>query len=751
MALDIDTVFRDNVIKGDIHSGTHEPDKAEIRSLLKALTGSSTAPAVVKQTKAALDLVTPASETYGGLVLNDPDPTKNGSYYRDSAAWVKGRGFPDTFALLTSVGGTANAITASTEAGVNPADVLCLLLPDPPGTNTSSAVTITLNSGSPESVKAASGANLAIGDIIEGVGTLFFRVGSEWRQLFSSATGATFDHQGDWDSGTTYTESQLVTGSNGNWYQLKDPSSLNDDPVGSVTGAWLQVLAGAALANGAITEPKYATGSVSTRALAAGAVTLEKLSADVASSFGVIPVATRTALAALDIAVHDLADLTEVWREGRFRLRLVADLSAAEAAALAVDDQEGVFVASTDDTDYVWQRIYCGALNVNWFGVPGDLSISKTDTYAFLDDCWYVALELGHDIYHPAGIYDCGENNFPYRQKSAPVALLDCKYITIFGDGPNTILRTESVGGADVIQLYGMKNLTLRDFRITSNVSGSAFGSNGISIVGGFDNIEILDLLIGPCRSLDKTTYVDGGKALTFQSEAATLECGRVRARYTAQFCAQAFGYESNLVNMQGKRVSVDIDVMAERCGTGVLFVAAEASGAVPSGFQSGVRVKAHLTNCQNYIVLNRAHGIEIDATLSDNAGAASLKATDFWGSFYNASTYTSTSGLSVLYAKNSKVSVRGDAGLCQYVASIGATTPGSSGLTGNTQFCQFDVDITGTPSVSYYNDPQVSGAAMTSCFVYLGGRDTGIAIPASWTAAAAANKVFVGPTQVVT
>lgn len=123
MALDIDTVFRDHVVKGDIHSGANEPDKAEIRALLKALTGASSSPAVVKQTKAALDLVTPASETYGGMVLNDPDPTKNGLYYRSSATWVKGRGFPDTFASA-AFSGTSSAQTMTLEAGVNPADVL---------------------------------------------------------------------------------------------------------------------------------------------------------------------------------------------------------------------------------------------------------------------------------------------------------------------------------------------------------------------------------------------------------------------------------------------------------------------------------------------------------------------------------------------------------------------------------------------------------------------------------------------------
>src|SRR5690606_10175786 len=162
-----------------------------------------------------------------------------------------------------------------------------------------------------------------------------------------------------------------------------------------------------------------------------------------------------------------------------------------------------------------------------------------------------------HDIYHPAGVYDCGEANFPYRQKMLPgdlTALMDCKGITICGDGPNTILQTTSAGGADVIQLLGMKNLTLRDFAIKSfhtvkpPADASHAGSNGISLVGGFDDIDILDLEIGPLAWIDKSgfnTSLDGGKALTFQSEAATLDCGRVYARYKAKFCAQGFGYES--------------------------------------------------------------------------------------------------------------------------------------------------------------------------------------------------------------
>lgn len=257
MALDIDTVYRDNVIKGDIHSGANDPDKADIRALLKSLFGAASSPAVVKNTRAALDLITPVSENYGGRVLNDPDPSNNGEYYRSGGGWVRGRGFPDTFALLIDVGGTANAITASVGPGVDPGNILCVLLPNPPGTNSAAAVTLAIE-GEVYQIKAASGANLAIGDIVDGVGTLFFKVGAEWRQLFSSTTGATFDHQGPYSGVIAYTEGQVVTGSDDAWYQLKVASASDDDPVTSVTGNWLKIFDGSGLSDGSVTNAKVA-------------------------------------------------------------------------------------------------------------------------------------------------------------------------------------------------------------------------------------------------------------------------------------------------------------------------------------------------------------------------------------------------------------------------------------------------------------------------------------------------------------
>src|SRR5690606_10366111 len=106
---------------GNPGSGEYEPEKPRIRALLRQIEASG-GQSVTRGTLAQLNAVTPPTENYGGVVLNDPNPANSGYYYRNSGAWVKGRGFPDTFADLT-LSGSANTQTGSAGAGVNPSDI----------------------------------------------------------------------------------------------------------------------------------------------------------------------------------------------------------------------------------------------------------------------------------------------------------------------------------------------------------------------------------------------------------------------------------------------------------------------------------------------------------------------------------------------------------------------------------------------------------------------------------------------------
>lgn len=121
MSQTIDDVFGDYNTAGVPASGDKKPSKPAIRALLKQIQNSGGL-AITRNTYTALAAVTPPTEFYMGVVLDDSDVTKNGYYSRVSAAWVRERGFPDTFARLT-LSGSGTAQTATVSAGVNPADI----------------------------------------------------------------------------------------------------------------------------------------------------------------------------------------------------------------------------------------------------------------------------------------------------------------------------------------------------------------------------------------------------------------------------------------------------------------------------------------------------------------------------------------------------------------------------------------------------------------------------------------------------
>lgn len=80
----------------------------QLKEDIDRVEGTANTSTYTVQTHAQLLAITPDAETNGGVVLNDPDPNKNGYYYRDSAEWQWGRGFNASLVevILT---GTANA------------------------------------------------------------------------------------------------------------------------------------------------------------------------------------------------------------------------------------------------------------------------------------------------------------------------------------------------------------------------------------------------------------------------------------------------------------------------------------------------------------------------------------------------------------------------------------------------------------------------------------------------------------------
>jgi hypothetical protein len=335
---------------------------------------------------------------------------------------------------------------------------------------------------------------------------------------------------------------------------------------------------------------------------------------------------------------------------------------------------------------------------------------------------WTHCLANSVDLYIPAGTYKItSANNFPFGRVDGtiPVSLLECNNITIYGDGPSTILRTDTVNGADVIQINGAKNIHFNNLKLLSTISGSVAGSNGISVTGGYDNVTFNNIWCENLPFLDKTTYIDGGKALSIQTPIAgqTVECGTLKAtNIFAKGCVAGFDMALDLVAASTKKTSVDVEVVAEDCREAVTISAGEATGAISANWSMGVRVKATAINCMRDLVPVRAHGVDLDCQVITSKTQAD-RILSYTGSKWMASDTTAdVQGLYCAYAHNSRIKIYGNKGDCSYKANVGGNTAGSSGLTGATWLSRIEMDLLGTASVSEFGAINSGGLISTSC-----------------------------------
>ena len=211
MSQTIDQVFRDYNTQGVPSSGEYEPDKKEIRALLKMIQNSG-GQAVTRNTLTALNGVTPPTENYMGVVLTGPGA---GYYSREGGAWVFGRSFPDSVAVFAQTGGTGNAIIASVGSGVDPSVPLIGFLV-PTQTNGAGGVTINLGGSGPAPVLSSTGAALAAGELVAGRITLLVKISGAWR-LLPFGDSATFAYRGSWSGATMYAANDLVSDDGSIW------------------------------------------------------------------------------------------------------------------------------------------------------------------------------------------------------------------------------------------------------------------------------------------------------------------------------------------------------------------------------------------------------------------------------------------------------------------------------------------------------------------------------------------------------
>lgn len=349
-----------------------------------------------------------------------------------------------------------------------------------------------------------------------------------------------------------------------------------------------------------------------------------------------------------------------------------------------------------------YKRFFQGAINIKWYGIKGSNEDDPLKVYDAFLKAWKYALLSRHDLYIPAGTYNAGNNNFPFRvnEKSDLKGLLDCKNIAIYGDGDRTILKTESVNGADVLQLNKLKNLRVRNLSITATVkSSNVAGSNGISITNGFDNIIIDQVTVMNLRGVNRNGNLDGGKALTIQLGKGTdFYCGRIIAkRIKSLNCLYGFTFNGCVSDILKKSIDVDVDISIKNSYIGLLltYSAPYENGNIDDN-PPKIKIAAKTLNCQKDIMVSRGIGINLDLSIQSTKSKSDLMKS-FDGSYWNKSDTIVWAGY-FNYIKNGNIVIRGNKPGCDYKMAVGAVGSINDpyNLINRTENCTFDIDITG-------------------------------------------------------
>jgi hypothetical protein len=419
-----------------------------------------------------------------------------------------------------------------------------------------------------------------------------------------------------------------------------------------------------------------------------------------------------------------------------------SNTSSATNAAQVTYDPAGTGAVATNVQDKLRETV-----SVKDFGAVGD---GVTDDYDAILAAWNYCRPIGASLYFPSGTYlVSGERNYPFKNTALPVtSLLECNNMTIFGDGPSSILKTSSVNGADVLQLNGLKNFHVRNLQTQSVVSGSAAGSNGVSVTGGFDNITIDSFWAKNLAYVDQTTYVDGGKAVSIQppSEANAILMGSFSAtNVIADGCVYGFGYEPDNDLATVQPVSINVDIVAMNCREGVVFSAGDATSAISANSTNGVRIRGQSINCMKDIIVGRSFGIDIDMQIIQTKTAAELLLSYDGNQWLAADSVADVIGVTCAYAKNSRIVAYGNKKDCRHKVLLGGATDPNNGLNGSTENCDFYFDITGASAGVSVQFQDAGGNIMNKSRLYCT-TSTAATLPIEFYDSTLDNIITVGP-----
>lgn len=401
-----------------------------------------------------------------------------------------------------------------------------------------------------------------------------------------------------------------------------------------------------------------------------------------------------------------------------------------------IEPENGGSIFETSDIKL--EHVFTGATNVLYWGLKRNNNSFSNNIVA--KKMWDYCITTKTDILFPSGVYTCINSNWPFRQEIV-TTLLDCKNITITGEGAATVLQTISQTGADVLQLNGLKNLNVKNLTVSAilNTTTGA-GSNGVSITNGFDNLFI-DIRAINLPYVDKGSYLDGGKGFSIQPSTTSQECGVINANVIAINCAYGVGADLDLPTMATKKTSIKITGVIEKCYRGVVVACPASSAPLSNNFSLGISIESQTINCQQDVVLGRTHGVNVRNQITTTQTIENLRLNP-QGSAWKA-TDTLVMGFDGQYCKNGQINIFGNKGDSDYKVRLGGSTAGSSGLNGSSSNNIFHFDIAGTASTDIL-DLNSGGNVVLESEISITTR-TSTTIPDSFYLPSRLNNVFLG------
>lgn len=399
---------------------------------------------------------------------------------------------------------------------------------------------------------------------------------------------------------------------------------------------------------------------------------------------------------------------------------VVARNDAVKAANEALQTVDGIRIKAEDTvsiTDFL-RKLGPGP----W--TPSQMWVAFDEAFR-----WCVANV--RNLWLPSGIdYTMqSDRNYPIRNTTQPT-LMDCKNITVFGDGWSTLLKTHSVGGADVLQLNCLKNIHFRNLAITSTQSGfDGAGSNGISITDGWENITVKNVLIFKLPYIDKGVGADGGKGVTFQSDGTSNPCGFADIDVMTVECVQGVGYEYKPSQFLTKGPDVRIRLTAHKCYAALTIGGPPAEGSIPVGASMGLTADVVSRNCQHDMFIARGYGFKANIRVeSTEAAYNKIRRPDGvrWltgdGLCY---------GLKINMMQSAFIDVTGWKGACDSLYYIAPATAGASNMPDYSVDCRLDLGLSGTPSGGNFElTTSGNGLVVANSFINIIGGVTSVPSP---------------------